>query len=113
VALARGGRIGAIMYYAKAFYGFEILGNNEFRATYESYNGWHRWGLGMAQPTYPWPDVQHELGGARCYYVTRKYWDSTIKNYVQQMVGADLVFDVPQAVIDANADMRIPAEVLV
>jgi len=113
VALARGGRIGAIMYYAKAYYGFEILGNNEFRATYESYNGWHRWGLGMAQPTYPWPDVQHELGGARCYYVTRKYWDSTIKNYVQQMVGNDLVFDVPQAVIDANVVMHIPDEVLV
>jgi len=111
MALARGGRIGAIMYYAKAFYGFEILRNNEFRATYESYNGWHRWGLGMAQPTYPWPDVQHELGGATVYYVTRKYWESTIKNYVQQMVGADLVFEVPQAIIDANAVMRIPAEV--
>jgi hypothetical protein len=111
MALARGGRIGAIMYYAKAFYGFEILRNNEFRATYESYNGWHRWGLGMAQPTYPWPDVQHELGGATVYYVTRKYWESTIKNYVQQMVGADLVFEVPQATIDANAVMRIPAEV--
>jgi hypothetical protein len=113
VALARGGRIGAIMYYAKAFYGFEILNNKEFQATYESYNGWHRWGLGMAQPTYPWPDVQHELGGATVYYVTRKYWESTIKNYVQQMVGADLNFDVPQAVIDANAVMRIPGEVLV
>jgi hypothetical protein len=113
MALARGGRIGAIMYYAKAFYGFEILGNKEWWATYESYNGWHRWGLGMAQPTYPWPDVQHELGGARVYYVTKKYWDAVVKNYVRQMVGADLVFDVPQDVIDANASMRIPDEVLV
>lgn len=113
MALARGGRIGAIMYYAKAFYGFEVLGNKEWWATYESYNGWHRWGLGMAQPTYPWPDVQHELGGARVYYVTRKYWDAVVKNYVRQMVGADLVFDVPQDVIDANAKMRIPDEVLV
>lgn len=113
MALARGGRIGAIMYYAKAYYGFEILGNKEWWATYESYNGWRRWGLGMAQPTKPWPDVQHELGGARVYYVTKKYWDASIKNYVEQMVGGELSFDVPQEVIDANATMRIPAEVLV
>jgi hypothetical protein len=57
--------------------------------------------------------VQHELGGARVYYVTREYWEASIKQYVQQMVGADLVFDVPQEVIDANAVMRIPDEVLV
>ncbi|MFN8191139.1 MAG: hypothetical protein U0R78_12010 [Nocardioidaceae bacterium] len=55
MALARGGRIGAIMYYAKAYYAFEILKNQEFWATYESYNGWKRWGLGMAQPSYPGP----------------------------------------------------------
>jgi len=113
MALARGGRIGAIMYYAKAYYGFEILGNKEWWATYESYNGWRRWGLGMAQPTKPWPDFQHELGGARVYYVTKKYWDASIKNYVQQTVGGELCFDVPQAVIDANYTMKIPAEVLV
>lgn len=113
MALARGGRIGAIMYYAKAYYGFEILHNKEWWATYESYNGWHRWGLGMAQPTHPWPDVQHELGGARVYYVTKQYWDASIKNYVRQMVGADLVFDVPPEVIEANSVMRIPTDVLV
>ncbi len=113
MALARGGRIGAIMYYAKAFYGFEILGNKEWWATYESYNGWHRWGLGMAQPSYPWPEYQHELGGARVYYVTKRYWDTTVKEYVRQMVGADLVFDVPDEVIKANETMIVPEEVLV
>jgi hypothetical protein len=89
------------------------LGNNEFWATYESYNGWHRWGLGMAQPSYPWPDVQHELGGARVYYVTRRYWDSMVKNYLRQMVGAELVFDVPDTLVQANAELRIPADVAV
>jgi hypothetical protein len=113
MALARGGRIGAVMYYAKAYYGFELLGNKEWWATYESYNGWHRWGLGMAQPSYPWPEYQHELGGARVYYVTKKYWDTSIKNYVRQMVGADLVFDVPADVIKANEVMYAPEEVLV
>jgi hypothetical protein len=113
MALARGGRIGAIMYYAKAYYAFEILKNNEFWATYESYNGWRRWGLGMAQPSYPWPDVQHELGGARVFYVTKSYWDSTVKNYVQQMVGADLNFDVAPEVLEANKDFRVPETVSV
>ncbi len=82
-------------------------------ATYESYNGWHRWGLGTAQPSYPWPDVHHELGGARVYYVTKKYWDSTVKDYLRQMVGADLVFDVPDELVKANAELRIPQEVAV
>jgi hypothetical protein len=113
MALARGGRIGAIMYYAKAYYCFEILKNKEFWATYESYNGWRRWGLGMAQPSYPWPDVQHELGGARVFYVTKKYWDSTVKNYVQQMVGAELNFDVADELVAANADFRVPENVTV
>ncbi len=113
MALIRGGRIGAVMYYAKAYYGFEILGNKEWWATYESYNGWMRWGIGMAQPSYPWPDVQHELGGARVYYVTKKYWDKVVKDYVRQMTGTELVFDVPDELIKANEVMRVPEEVLV
>jgi hypothetical protein len=113
MALQRGGRIGAVMYYAKAYYGFEMLGMKEWWATYESYNGWMRWGLGMAQPSYPWPDVQHELGGAKVYYVTKKYWDQLIKQYVQQMAGADLDFNVPDSVRKANEEMIVPDEILV
>jgi hypothetical protein len=113
MALVRGGRIGASMYYAKAYYGFEILGNKEWWATYESYNGWMRWGLGMAQPSYPWPDQQHELGGAKIYYITKKYWDSLIKDYVRQMVGSDLDFNVPASVVKANETFRAPEEILV
>jgi hypothetical protein len=113
MALLRGGRIGAVMYYAKAYYGFEMLGMKEWWATYESYNGWMRWGLGMAQPSYPWPDVQHELGGAKVYYVTKKYWDQLIKQYVQQMAGADLDFNVSDAVRKANETMIVPEEILV
>jgi len=113
MALARGGRIGAVMYYAKVYYSFELLGNKEFWATYESYNGWHRWGLGMAQPSYPWPEYQHELGGARVYYITKKYWDTTVKDYIRQMAGTELNFNVPAAVIKANEEMHIPEEVTV
>lgn len=113
MALLRGGRIGAVMYYAKAYYAFEVLGQKEWWATYESYNGWMRWGLGMAQPSYPWPDVQHELGGAKVYYVTKKYWDQLIKQYVHQMAGADLDFDVPDSVRKANEELIVPDEILV
>ena len=113
MALLRGGRIGAVMYYAKAYYAFEILGNKEWWATYESYNGWMRWGLGMAQPSYPWPQVQHELGGARVYYVTKKYWDQLIKQYVRQMAGADLDFNVSDEVRKANEELIVPEEILV
>jgi hypothetical protein len=113
MALVRGGRIGAVMYYAKAYYGFEILGNKEWWATYESYNGWHRWGLGMAQPSYPWPEYQHELGGARVYYITKRYWDAAIKNYCRQMIDTDLVFKVPDEIIKKNEVMHIPEEVMV
>ena len=108
MALRRGGRIGAAMYYAKAWYAFEQCENEEFWATYESYNGWKRWGLGMAQPSYPWPDYQHELGGARVYYVTKKYWDVAVKKYVGQIVGAELDFNVPDAVRKAGETMIIP-----
>jgi hypothetical protein len=113
MALARGGRIGAVMYYAKAYYGFEMLGTKEWWATYESYNGWMRWGLGMAQPSYPWPEHQHELGGARIYYVTKKYWDQIVKDYVRQMTGSELNFNVPDEIIKKNETMIVPEEVLV
>ncbi|NUU99660.1 hypothetical protein XO12_05940 [Marinitoga sp. 1154] len=107
MAFVRGLRVGAIMYYAKAKYAFEKLGAKEWWATYESYNGFKRWGLGMAQPSYPWPDVQHELGGAKVYYVTKEYWDLSIKEYLQQLVKTELVEPTPE-VVEANKELIIP-----
>ena len=111
LAFQRGGRIGAAMYYAKCEYCFEHLGQEEFWATYESYNGFKRWGIGMAQPSYPWPETQHELGGARVFYITREYWFSTVKKYIQEMVGTELVRPVPDDLMKANAEFRIPEKV--
>jgi hypothetical protein len=114
MALKRGLRIGAIMYYAKAQYGFETLGNEEWWATYESYNGWKRWGLGMAQPSYPWPEYQHELGGAKVYYVTREYWDTTVKQYLEHLVGGSLQRPVPDDLLAKNSEtLIVPEEVMV
>jgi len=109
----RRGQIGAVMYYCKAYYAFEVLGNNEFWSTFESYNGW-RLGFQTVQTSYPWPEYQHELGGARVFYITRKHWDSVVKDYVRQMIGADLVFgNIPDELIKANEVMTVPEEVSV
>jgi hypothetical protein len=113
MTLARRGRIGWAMYYAKTYYALEVAGAKEWWSTFESYNGWRMAGLEMAQPSYPWPEYQHELGGARVYYVTKKYWDTSIKAFAKQMIGNDLVFDVPDSVRKANATFRVPEEVVV
>jgi len=110
LAFRRGLRAGAIMYYAKCDYAFETLKQKEFWATYESYNGLKRWGIGMAQPSYPWPDIQHELGGAKVFYVTKNYWDTSIKRYLEEMIQTKLVRPVPAAVLKANAKLVMPTK---
>ncbi|MDO8735357.1 MAG: N-acetyltransferase [Elusimicrobiota bacterium] len=108
MAFRRGLRAGAIMYYAKCDYCFETLKQKEFWATYESYNGWKRWGIGMAQPSYPWPDIQHELGGAKVYYITKKYWDTTVKRYLQDMIQSKLERPVSKELLKKNENIIVP-----
>jgi hypothetical protein len=108
MAFRRGLRAGAIMYYAKCEYCFETLKQREFWATYESYNGLKRWGIGMAQPSYPWPDVQHELGGAKVFYVTKKYWDTTVKQYLEEMIQTTLERPVPPTLLKQNEKLVMP-----
>jgi len=107
----RRGRLGWAMYYAKTFYALETLGCKEWWSTFESYNGWRMAGLEMAQPTKPWPEYQHELGGATVYYLTKDAWDARVKDFAREMIGNDLVFNVPAEVKKANAKFRIPATV--
>lgn len=108
MAFRRGLRAGAIMYYAKCDYCFETLKQSEFWATYESYNGLKRWGIGMAQPSYPWPESQHELGGAKVFYVTKEYWDATVKKYLEEMIQTKLERPVPAALLKANEKVVMP-----
>jgi hypothetical protein len=96
------------MYYAKCDYCFETLKQKEFWATYESYNGLKRWGIGMAQPSYPWPNLQHELGGAKVFYVTREYWETTVKNYLEEMIQTKLERPVPAEVLTRNETIVMP-----
>jgi hypothetical protein len=113
LAFRRGGGAGAIMYYAKCEYCFETLKQKEFWATYESYNGFKRWGIGMAQPSYPWPDVQHELGGAKVFYVTDKYWKTTVKRYLLDLINTKLERPVPKDLLNSADKFKLPAEVAV
>ncbi len=67
----------------------------------------------MAQPSYPWPDVQHELGGARVFYVRTDYWHSTVKKYMEDMIGTTLKPNPPEELIKKNEVLRVPEEILV
>jgi len=70
MALARGGRIGAIMYYVKTYYAFEILGNKEFwRRTRATTGGTVGGSDGAA--LLPLARVPARAGRARVYYVTK------------------------------------------
>ncbi len=106
----RRGRLGWAMYYAKTYYALEVLGCKEWWSTFESYNGWRMAGLEMAQPSYPWPQYQHELGGARVYYMNQDMWKSGVKQYALQMIGSELNFNVTDEVRKANENFHVPAE---
>jgi hypothetical protein len=108
LAFSRRARVGWPMYYAKTYYALEILKCEEWWTTFESYNGWRMAGLEMAQPTKPWPQYQHELGGAKVFYLNQEMWNSRIKNFCKETIGEDLNFKVSPAVKQANAKFRVP-----
>ena len=111
MTFTRRGRLGWAMYYAKTYYALEILKCKEWWSTFESYNGWRMAGIEMAQPTKPWPEYQHELGGARVYYLTKGQWNSGVKDFAVQMIGSPINFNVTDEVRKANEHFRVPEEV--
>lgn len=111
MSFTRGGHLGWIMYYAKTYYALEIMKVKEWWSTFESYNGWRMAGIEMAQPSYRWPDFQHELGGAPIYFVNQKYWDRVIKYYLRTMIGTELIFDVPREVKKRNEKFSVPEQI--
>jgi hypothetical protein len=113
MVFSRRGRLGYAMYYAKTYYAMEVLGCKEWWSTFESYNGWRMAGLEMTQPTKPWPEYQHELGGATIYYVTKEAWDARLKLFAQQMIGSDLNFNVTDEIRQKNENFHVPEEVVV
>ncbi|HOO78121.1 MAG TPA: N-acetyltransferase [bacterium] len=99
---------GAILFYSKCWYAFEVCKNDEFWATFESYNGWRLAGLRMALPSYPWPEEQHELGGAKIFYLTRELWEESIKEEYLEQVSRTAFLPADDDIIAANEKLIIP-----
>ena len=73
LAIERGLRIGAHLFAAKMEYHLEYLGQSEVWLTAESPIGYRRWMI--EYDLTPKEGVQHELGGASFYALSRKLWD--------------------------------------
>ncbi len=99
---------GGVLFYSKPWYAFEVCGQDEFWATFESYNGWMMAGLRMALPSYPWPDMQHELGGAKIFYLTRELWDASIKKDYLEQVARTQYKTATKDLIAKNEKLIIP-----
>jgi hypothetical protein len=108
LTFSRRAKLGWPMYYAKTYYAMEMVKVQEWWSTFESYNGWRMAGLSMAQPTKPFPQQQHELGGAKIFYVNQDTWQGRLKDYCKQVIGQDLDFNVTDEVRKANENFRVP-----
>ena len=104
----RGAGIGALMYLAKMEHAFENLGVEEWWATYESYTGIRYWGLGLAQFQKPYPQIQHELGGARVFFNTKEQWRSFIKPKYEQRLGER---PVPLDLLKQSQSPKVPEHI--
>jgi hypothetical protein len=75
LAIERGLRIGAHLFAAKMEHHLEYLGQKEVWITAESPIGYRRWMLEYG--LVPRDGVQHELGGASFYVLTREVWEES------------------------------------
>ncbi|MGD8997801.1 MAG: hypothetical protein PVH80_06795 [Anaerolineae bacterium] len=75
LAIERGLRIGAHLFAAKMEHHLEYLGQEEVWITAESPIGYRRWMLEYGLE--PRQGVQHELGGASFYVLTREIWEES------------------------------------
>jgi len=79
----RAERLGVILYLSKIEHAFDTVGVEEWWATFESPFGF-RLGFRFQHVTKPWPEMQHELGGARIYYITKDQWVKSVKPYAEE-----------------------------
>ncbi len=107
-ALKRGARVGAHLFAAKHEHSMEDLGAEEILVTAESPIGFRRWivewGLELRQ------DVQHELGGAKTWVITRDIYQKVKPRLV---LGTRPVADdvLRRAATFANAPLDwVPAQ---
>ena len=99
IALRRGGRIGAHLFAAKQEHAIENFGVDEILVTAESPIGFNRWMVEWGLE--PRAGVQHELGGANAYALTR---DGYYKKKDKLVFGER---PVPQELIQQALQLKI------
>jgi hypothetical protein len=75
LAIERGLRVGAHLFAAKMEHHLEYLGQDEVWITAESPIGYRRWMLEYGLE--PREGIQHELGGASFYVLTKDIWEAS------------------------------------
>jgi len=103
-----GFRASAAMNFAFCQYCFEELGRDEIWAACESVADWESRAVEAALPSYPWPDLQHELGGGRVYYLTRKYWESALRDRLARNYNIRIDREVPRDLLEENESLGLP-----
>lgn len=78
IVFKRAERLGIMLYAAKIEHAFDFVGAKEWWATFESPFG-YRMGFRLQHAMKPWPEIQHELGGGRVFYLTKERWDKVVK----------------------------------
>jgi hypothetical protein len=104
LAIDRGLRIGAHLFAAKMEHHIEYLGQKEVWITAESPIGFRRWMIeyGLEKQT----DVQHELGGATSYRLTRELYFAAKPRLVvgDRPVAKELLDVAEREIIVADED---------
>lgn len=102
LTLKRGFRVGQHLFAAKMEHHMEFLGQKEVYITAEGPIGFRKWMIEF-ELIYD-PNIQHELGGAKSFTLTRALWD---KHKPRLCVGRR---PVPQELLDVSYPIRIPDE---
>ena len=100
LTLKRGFRVGQHLFAAKMEHHMEFLGQNEVYITAEGPIGFRKWMIEF-ELIYD-PNIQHELGGAKSFTLTRALWE---KHKPRLCVGRR---PVPKELLDASYPIRIP-----
>lgn len=93
------------LYFAKMEHAFDVLGVEEWQPTFESYYGFRMGCLMPAANAYPWPEHQHELGGARVFFNTKEQWENYIKPSFIKFLGTR---PVPKDLLKIAESPKIP-----
>jgi hypothetical protein len=83
LTLKRAERLGVLLYLSKIEHAFDNVGVNEWWATFESPFGF-RLGFRFQHVTKPWPEMQHELGGSRIWYINRQQWEEYVRPFAKE-----------------------------